>query len=71
MKKTALKQLIDFMEHGGAGSENPFEVKRYAKLLLEIEKKQIIKAHLNARCYDTPTSFDEAEQYYNETYKSE
>lgn len=71
MKKTALKQLIHFMEHGGAGSENQFEVKRYAKLLLEMEKEQIIKAHLNARCYDTSSSFDEAEQYYNETYKSE
>lgn len=71
MKKTALMQLINFMDNGGAGSENIFEVKRYAKLLLETEKEQIIRAHLMARCYDSPKSHNEAEQYYNENFKSE
>jgi hypothetical protein len=39
-----------------------------AKLM---EREQIIRTHLMARCYDTPNSYNEAEQYYNETYKSE
>lgn len=36
----------------------------------EMEKEQIIRAHLMARCYDNPNSHNEAEQYYNETYES-
>lgn len=35
-----------------------------------MEKEQIIRAHLMARCYDNPNSHNEAEQYYNETYES-
>jgi len=38
---------------------------------LVLEKEQIIRAHLMARCYDTKNSVIEAEQYYNETFKSE
>jgi hypothetical protein len=68
MKKTALKQLIDYMEHGGAGSENPFEIKRYAKLLLKIEEKQIVLAWESAYGGDNNLS---GEQYYHETHKSE
>jgi hypothetical protein len=36
----------------------------------EMEKEQIIRAHLMARCYDNPNSHNEAEQYYNEIYES-
>jgi acid stress-induced BolA-like protein IbaG/YrbA len=36
----------------------------------EMEKEQIIKAHLMARCYDNENSVTEAEQYYTETYES-
>ena len=36
-----------------------------------MEKEQIIRTHLMARCYDTPNSYNEAEEYYNETFKSE
>ena len=36
----------------------------------EMEKEQIIRTHLMARCYDNQNSFTEAEQYYNETFKS-
>ena len=35
-----------------------------------MEKEQIIRAHLMARCYDNPNSHNEAEQYYTETYES-
>ena len=35
-----------------------------------MEKEQIIEAHLMARCYDTPNSYNEAEQYYTYTYES-
>jgi hypothetical protein len=33
-----------------------------------MEKEQIIRTHLMARCYDTENSVNEAEQYYNENY---
>lgn len=36
-----------------------------------MEKEQIIRTHLMARCYDNQNSFTEAEQYYKETFKSE
>ena len=35
-----------------------------------MEKEQIIRTHLMARCYDTENSVNEAEQYYKETYES-
>ena len=44
----------------------PTEVYEQAKAM---EKEQIIRAHLMARCYDTHNSYNEAEQYYNETYE--
>ena len=37
---------------------------------IEMEKEQIIRTHLMARCYDNENSVNEAEQYYNETFKS-
>lgn len=37
----------------------------------EMEKEQIIRTHLMARCYDNKNSVTEAEEYYNETFKSE
>ena len=36
-----------------------------------MEKEQIIRAHLIARCYDNENSVAEAEQYYKKTFKSE
>ena len=36
-----------------------------------MEKEQIIRTHLMARCYDSHNSYNEAEEYYNETFKSE
>ena len=36
-----------------------------------MEKEQIIRTHLMARCYDNENSVTEAEQYYNETFKKE
>jgi len=50
--------------------KNEYQAKR--KQIIDqakaMEKEQIIRAHLMARCYDTPNSYNEAEQYYNETY---
>jgi hypothetical protein len=72
--KTAMQQLIYFMENGGAGSDNPFELKRYAKLLLEIEKEQLMNAFFEGlndgafkERYDD-YKFRTPEQYYNETF---
>lgn len=61
MKQTAVEWLIEHL------TEIHPEAFKQAKAM---EKEQIIRAHLMARCYDTENSVNEAEQYYNETYES-
>ena len=69
MKQTALEWLIE--EYFG-GMENCTPDFRYhIEQAKEMEKEQIIRTHLMARCYENENSFNEAEQYYNETFKSE
>ena len=66
MKQTAVEWLVEKLDQN-------FDY--VADTIIEqakaMEKEQIIRAHLMARCYDTPNSYNEAEQYYNETFKSE
>ena len=66
MKQTAVETLIEIYY----GNEGQLTIKdlEQAKAM---EKEQIIRAHLMARCYDNENSVTEAEQYYNETFKSE
>ena len=68
MKKTAIEWLIERLN---LDETSP----NYNNLTIEkakaMEKEQIIRTHLMARCYDNQNSFTEAEQYYNETFKSE
>ena len=70
-----MQQLIDFMENGGAGSDNPFELKRYAKTLLNLEREQIEDAFWHGAdeyypAIDTSKA-GKAESYYNETFKQQ
>ena len=65
MKQTAVEWLFNNLNISG-GSED-MKALQQAKAM---EKEQIIRAHLMARCYDNPNSHNEAEQYYTETYES-
>ena len=65
MKQTAVEWLEKKFQSLG------FDFEHILKQAKAMEKEQIIRAHLMARCYDTPNSYNEAEQYYNETFKSE
>ena len=80
MKKTAIQQLMNeliefdstlFNIHSERGSRFLNQFHKY----LEIEKNQIIDAYLKDRQKSTIDKvllyLDNAEQYYNETYKSE
>jgi hypothetical protein len=69
--KTAVEWLIGYINHL---NENGYDFRpKYDENIVEqakeMEKEQIIRAHLMARCYDTPNSYNEAEQYYNENYE--
>ena len=69
MKQTAVEWFAEKIGHNSLMALTEYnEILEQAKAM---EKEQIIRAHLMARCYDTPNSYNEAEQYYNETFKSE
>ncbi len=70
MKQTAVEWLVDTIEKN---RHKPIkELFVYIKQAKEMEKEQIIDAYengvkeTNSRC-----EYQEAEQYYNETFKSE
>ena len=74
MKQTAVEWLWLNLTDDIIGDLSPQQIHSIYKLVeqaKEMEKEQIIRAHLMARCYDNQNSFTEAEQYYNETFKSE
>ena len=68
MKQTAVEWLMEQL------TKNYPLTKESAESIIEqakaMEKEQIIRTHLMARCYDTEKSVNEAEQYYKETYES-
>ena len=71
MKQTAVEWLIEQLkERGYAGEFPPHLLFEQAR---EMEKEQIIEAHIKG-FYSPPfgkSRNGEAEQYYNETFKSE
>jgi hypothetical protein len=68
MKQTAVEWLVEQVNSDCLNST--FIREDLFNQAKEIEKEQIIRAHLMARCYDNPNSHNEAEQYYLETYES-
>ena len=69
--KTAVEWLIDILK---GQQDKPFNFEEWMIAMehaKSMEKEQIVRAHLMSRCYDTPNSYNEAEQYYNETFKTE
>ena len=69
MKQTVVEWLekeLNWIEENKYTSYIELKIKQ-AKAM---EKEQIIRTHLMARCYDTENSVNEAEQYYKETYES-
>jgi len=66
-KMTAVEWLITEIGHGGLISKKQFAgIVQQAK---EMEKEQIMNAHNNGHNYYEENSLD-AEQYYNETFKT-
>jgi len=70
MKQTAVNFLYEFVLLK-LTYEQQAQFEGLFQQAIQMEKEQIIRAHLMARCYDTKNSVIEAEQYYNETFKSE
>jgi uncharacterized glyoxalase superfamily protein PhnB len=68
-QQTAVEFLADFFESGVTSSEEWTRAKEQAK---EMEKEQIIAAHLTGLIHPLEMeATKQAEQYYNETFKSE
>jgi len=68
MKQTAVEKLVEEINKlTGLTIQMDEPCVQQAKAM---EKEQIIRTHLMARCYDTENSVNEAEQYYKETYES-
>ncbi len=68
MNRSAVGFLKEKLTYVFVNDKSFYDLFEQAK---EMEKQQIIRAHLMARCYDNPNSHNEAEQYYNETFKTE
>ena len=82
MKQTAVEQFIEQLEQQGDSWENvsigriniSIKVEDYLKLIeqaKEMEKEQIIDAHIHAQFNVVLAKKEIAEQYYKETFKSE
>ena len=77
MKQTAVEWLYERLERmiPRTGSYN-IDKRQYLEQAKEMEKEQIIDAHIEGqRVFDkyphTQWTNDQAEQYYNETFKQE
>lgn len=73
MKQTAVEMFFEDLVHLGY-IEYPDEslVQDRLKLALELEKQQIINAHLTGLIYPLEMEASvQAYEYYNETYKNE
>ena len=72
MKQTAVEWFAEKIGHNSLmGSAEYYEILEQAKAM---EKEQIIMSHVHNRCLNNKTygcttkAFEDAEQYYNETY---
>ena len=69
MAQTAMEQMYDeLMQHEYT---IPLELIVRCKELIEVEKEQIINSFKHAQVLKVIEDETRAEQYYNETYKSE
>ena len=75
LNQNKMKTALEWLESEILKLENkhniPIEVYKLCEKAIAMEKEQIIRTHLMARCYDNKNSVTEAEEYYNETFKSE
>jgi hypothetical protein len=65
MKQTAVEWLVEQIENKNGKEFNSY-FQEFIEQAKEMEKEQIIDA-----CKQCSYSYEEAEQYYNETFKSE
>lgn len=68
MEKTAVEWLIEKLDNN-LDIKHSWRTKQYIDQAKEMEKQQIIKAF--HKCSQKFFDDEEAEQYYNETFKSE
>ena len=67
-KQTAIEFLVDEFKEKLIGNNVPEWVEKIIQQSLEMEKNQIKDAWINSL---TKGDYNSAEQYYNETFKSE
>jgi hypothetical protein len=73
MKQTAVEFLIEQLDNN-LDINHSWRTRQYIEQAKEMEKEQIIDAHLKGQREDIDfinEAKDEAEQYYNQTFKSE
>ena len=72
MSKTAMQELIEFIDDKFIVSNSPqiSSIYHKAQELLEKEKEQIMDSYLQGSFDDGP-NITNSEQYYNQTYKNE
>ena len=69
MNKTAVEWLLEHLERNIMWTDKAEKIAEQAK---EMEKEQIINAHLTGLIHPLEIeATKQAEQYYNETFKSE
>jgi len=72
--KTPIQELIETFEEMRSPIDSKVDVDfaiSLMKSMLEKEWEEIIDAHIDGQCDDTAgTPFDNAEQYYNETFNT-
>jgi hypothetical protein len=66
--KTAMQELIEFIESTNNTPHVNLTIMDKAKKLLEKEKEQIMMAYKDGRICIKPLGVMVEEQYYNETY---
>jgi hypothetical protein len=74
-KKTAVEWFIEQLEGTDSKIARAIGLKKYNQIVQQakaMEKEQIIKANRLGRCNDCPFMYtgEDAEQYYNETFKN-
>ena len=69
--ETAMTQFLEWLENSSNVKDDILNWETVKENALDLEKEQIIDANRQGRCNDCPFMYsnENAEQYYNQTYK--
>jgi hypothetical protein len=70
MEKTAVEQIIDYIEEFTPKNKITDGIWSKAKSLIEVEKQQIIEAYACGVLNECSGTNVRSDEYYNQTYKS-